>query len=80
MVEYYDEKKHSGQTGRFRKRRGFAYQREYRIVVEPGVDGPREFDVGDLTDITSEVIPRSLADEVLKFTPEDAMAAGLTWD
>lgn len=80
MVEYYDESEYSGETGRFRKRRRFAYQREFRIIVEPGLDGPRSFEIGDLTDITSEVIPLSLADDVLKFTPEEATTAGLIWD
>lgn len=80
MVEYYDESEYSGETGRFRKRSRFAYQREYRIVVGPGLDGPRRFEIGDLTDITSDVTPLSLADEVLQFTPEEAIAAGLTWD
>jgi hypothetical protein len=80
VVEYYDESEYSGQTGRFRKRGTFEYQREFRIIAEPGLDGPRSFQIGDLTDITSEVIPLSLADDVLKFTPEDAIAAGLTWD
>jgi len=79
MVEYYGESEYSGQTGRFRKRSCFAYQREYRIAVEPGLEGPRRLEIGDLTDITSEVIPRSLADEVLKFSPEDAIAARLIW-
>jgi hypothetical protein len=61
LVKYYDESGYSGETGRFRKRSCFAYQREYRITIESGLDGPRRFEIGDLTDITSEVIPRSLA-------------------
>jgi hypothetical protein len=79
-VEYYDEAKYSGQTGRFRKRSVFSYQCEYRIVIEPGVDEPLRFEIGDLSDITSEVIPRDLADDVLKFSPQDAIEAGLSWD
>lgn len=79
-VEYFDESEYSGETGRFRKRSCFAYQREYRIAAEPGLEGPRRFEIGDLTDITSEVTSRSVADEVLKFTPEDAAEAGLVWD
>lgn len=80
MVEYYDETKYSGQVGRFLKRSSYSYLREYRIVVEPGVDGPFLFEIGDLRDITSEVISRDLADDVLKFSPEDAVEAGLSWD
>jgi hypothetical protein len=80
MVKYYDGSEYSGETGRFRKRSKFAYQHEFRIIVEPGLDGPRRFEIGDLTDITSEVTPLSLASEVLQFSPEDAIAAGLSWD
>jgi hypothetical protein len=79
-VEYYDETNYSGQTGRFRKRSVFSYQCEYRIVVEPGVDGPLHFEIGDLSEITSEVISRDLADDVLRFSPKDAVEAGLSWD
>jgi hypothetical protein len=79
-VEYYDETKYSGQVGRFRKGSVYSYQYEYRIVVEPGVDGPFIFEIGDLRDITSEVISRDLADVVVKFSPEDAVEAGLSWD
>ena len=79
-VEYYDGTKYSGHTGRFRKRSVFSYQCEYRIVIEPGIDKELNFEIGDLSDITSEVISRDLADDVLKFTPEDAVEAGLSWD
>jgi hypothetical protein len=79
-VEYYDETKYSGRTGRFRKPSIYSHQSEYRIVVEPGVDGPFRFEIGDLSDITSEVIPLDVADEALKFSPADALEAGLSWD
>ena len=80
MVKYYDETKYSGQVGRFLKRSTYSYQREYRIAVEPGIQEPFQFEIGDLSDITSEVISRELADDVLKFSPEDAVEAGLSWD
>jgi hypothetical protein len=79
MVEYYDQQKHSGQTGRFRKRSVFSHQREYRLVLEPGRDSPFHFQIGNLSDITSQVTPLELADDVLKFGPEDAIEAGLCW-
>lgn len=41
--------------------------------------GRGRFEIGDLTDITF-VIPLASADDVLKFGPEDAIAAGLSWD
>jgi hypothetical protein len=80
LVEYYDEIKYSGVTGRFRKPSIYSHQSEYRIALEAGVQGPFRFEIGDLRDITSEVFPLGFADDVLKFRPEDAEAAGLSWD
>jgi hypothetical protein len=80
LVEYYDEVKYSGATGRFRKPSIYSHQSEYRIALETGVQGPFRFEIGDLRDIASEVFPLDLADEVLKFHPADAEAAGLIWD
>jgi hypothetical protein len=54
-VEYYDENDYSGQVGRFKKSSRFAYQIEYRIAIEAGVDGPFRLQIGDFHDITSEV-------------------------
>ena len=67
MVEYYDADEDSGDVGRFRKRSQFAYQNEFRIVVEPGSIGPRNLCVGSLLDITSEVLPSSAALEPWRF-------------
>ena len=80
LVEYYDEIKYSGATGRFRKPSIYSHQCEYRIVLETGLQGPFRFEIGDLRDITSEVFPLDSADEILKFRPADAEAAGLSWD
>jgi hypothetical protein len=79
-VEYYDGTKYSGATGRFRKRSIYSHQNEYRVVVEPGIVGPLHLQIGDLSDITSEVTRLDLADEVLKFSSNDAVEAGLSWD
>jgi hypothetical protein len=79
LVEYYDETRYSGPIGRFRKPSKYSHQCEYRIALETGADGPFRFEIGDLTDITSEVIPMALADDVLKFRSEDARAAGSSW-
>lgn len=62
LVEYYDDEEYSGEIGRFRKRRSqFEYQSEFRIVVEPGLAVARKLFVGNLFDITSEVLPSSAA-------------------
>jgi hypothetical protein len=83
LVKYYDETKYSGEVGRFRKSSIFSYQSEYRIAVETGTEGPFCFEIGDLSDITSEVFRldlANLANDVLKLRPEDIEAAGLSWD
>jgi hypothetical protein len=71
LVRYYDESKFSGELGPFRKSSIFLYQSEYRIALETGSREPLTFDIGDLSDITSEVIPLDLADDVLEFRPAD---------
>jgi len=78
-VEYYDENGYSGRVGRFKKSSRFVHQNEYRIGIETGIDGPFRFQIGDIRDITSEVIPFDQADECLKFTEAEAKEAGLTW-
>jgi hypothetical protein len=80
LVEYYDDAMYSGQVGRFRKSAKFSYQSEFRIAVEPGSDEARRVQIGDLTDITSEVIPLGRADDVLKFAAEDLVGDGIQWD
>jgi hypothetical protein len=75
-VEYYDENSFSGTVGSFKKRSCFAHQNEYRISFETSGDKPLRFQIADINDITSEVIPFDQADEFLKFTEADAMEAG----
>lgn len=75
-VEYYNAEKHSGETGRFRKRSIFAYQNEYRIVVEPGSAQPRKLVVGSLLDITSEILPSREANQRFDFSSRSAREAG----
>jgi hypothetical protein len=76
-VEYFDDEAYTGKLDRFRKSKCFAHQREYRIALDsPGTD-PLILDVGDITDITSEVLQFSDADYILKFSEDDARAAAL---
>ncbi len=79
-MQYYDETKYTGEAGRFRKASRFSYQSEYRIALETGAEGPFRFEIGDLCDITSDVLPLDSADQVLKLQAEDLKAAGLIWD
>ena len=71
-VEYFDETGYSGKVGRFKKSSRFSYQHEYRIAIETGIEGSFRFQIGDIRDITSEVIPFDRADECLKFSEADA--------
>jgi hypothetical protein len=79
LVEYYDHDTYTGKLDRFRKSKRFAHQREYRIAVEsPGTE-PLTLEIGDITDITSEMIPFSEANDAFKFSEDDARAAALFW-
>jgi hypothetical protein len=77
LVEYYDYDTYAGPVGPFRKSDAFAYQSEYRIVVRPGLRGPRKLFLGNIEDITSEIIPTSEINGRLKFREVDAREAGL---
>jgi|HubBroStandDraft_4_1064222.scaffolds.fasta_scaffold115817_4 hypothetical protein len=77
LVKYFDQMKYSGAIGRFRKPSTYAYQSEFRIVLETGAQGHFRFEIGNLRDISSEVFSLEDADDILKFKPEDAEAAGL---
>lgn len=80
LVEYYDDSKYSGSVGRFRKPSKFSYQSEFRIVLEPGSDQAVRLQIGELTNITSGVMPLERADDVLKFGAKDLKADGIQWD
>jgi hypothetical protein len=76
-VEYFDDEAYTGKLDRFLKSKRFAHQREYRIAIDsPGTE-PLVLDIGDITDITSEVLRFCDADNILKFSEDDARAAGL---
>lgn len=79
LVEYYDDDTYTGKVDRFRKPKRFAHQREYRIAIESSGTEPLILDIGDSTDITSEVVPFSNANNVFKFSEDDARAAALSW-
>jgi hypothetical protein len=79
LVDYYDLDKHSGPTGPFRKPSSFAYQNEFRLVVRPGCDQARRLEIGNIEDITSEVLPLREINEIFDFSPESAQKAGLSW-
>lgn len=79
LVEYFDDKTYTGKLDRFRKSKHFAHQREYRIAVESSGTEPLILEIGDITEITSEVVPFSDANNVFKFSGQDARAADLLW-
>jgi hypothetical protein len=75
-VEYYDDAIYSGQVGALRKPQRFAYQREYRIIARPGIAPFRNLMIGDISDITSPVLPLSELDRIVDFSEEAAIVAG----
>lgn len=66
FVEYVDLQQHHGQYGPFRKPLNFSYQSEYRLLIENVVDGPRDFIIGDLSDI-SEIVPSNEVNDLISF-------------
>jgi hypothetical protein len=77
-VQYYDSEEHSGDVGPFRKRSEFAHQNEFRFVVRPGSGKAIELIVGNLRDITSEILPLSEVNQRLDFGTKSAQEAGLS--
>jgi integrase len=74
-VEYFDDETYTGKLDRFWKSNRFAYQREYRIAIDNSGKEPLVLDIGDITDITSEVLQFCEADNILKCSEDDARAA-----
>jgi len=76
LVEYYDEKKLDAffreDDVLFRKRECFSFLREYRAVIYRDTAKPQvlEFDIGDLSDITSITTPNDFNDSI-SFKLED---------
>lgn len=79
FIEYFPLDDFSGATGPFRKPSIFEYQREFRLIVRPGCDQPRHLAIGNLEDITSEILPLNEINTRFDFSPENARRAGLTW-
>jgi hypothetical protein len=67
LVEYFDDEAYTGRLDRFWKSKRFAHQREYRIAIDSPGNDPLVLDIGDITDITSELVPLSDAAGMLKF-------------
>lgn len=77
FVEHFDDVAYSGETGVFRKPASFAYQREFRIAVWPGADEPLQLYLGDLSDITTPVLPLAEINQLIDFCETSAREAGL---
>jgi len=67
LVEYYDETSYSGDTGPFRKSDRFAYQREFRFLIEPGSRQPIKLVVGSLEDLTTPLYPLAEINRIVEF-------------
>jgi hypothetical protein len=67
FVEYYDPHILSGDTGPFRKRATFAYQNEFRFVVQPGSRDAIVLQLGSLVDITTDIYPLFEINRLVEF-------------
>jgi hypothetical protein len=76
LVTYYDDATYSGPVGPFQKPSRFSYQQEFRIVLRPGTIPFRNLMIGDLSDITSPVLPLSELDTICDFSEQSAMKSG----
>lgn len=75
LVKYYDESSYTGTVGPFLKPSRFAYQQEYRIVIRPGQVPFRDLVIGDISDITSPVLPLDELDQLVDFS-QSAVGGG----
>ena len=57
LVNYYELNAYSGKTGPLRKPSAFAHESEFRLIVHPCAFDHRELLLGNLEDITSEILP-----------------------
>lgn len=78
-VKYFDSEEYSGDTGIFMKSDVFSYQREYRFMLKPGSKDAIMLTLGDLSDITSELMLTKDISSLLDFSSSKAKAAGLSW-
>jgi hypothetical protein len=63
----YDPNVLSGETGPFRKPATFAYQNEFRFVVQPGSCDAIVLRLGSLIDITTDIHPLSEINRLVEF-------------
>jgi hypothetical protein len=68
LIEYYEADDYTGDVGPFRKSSVFEYQREFRVIITPGVVGPVLLDLGNLEDITSPIWPLAEINRSIEFT------------
>ena len=66
LVHYLDLQKHHGHVSAFNKAAAYAWQSEYRIVIEPTGHPVAHLDLGSLEDI-SVIAPSSELNNYLEF-------------
>jgi hypothetical protein len=76
FVQYYDDTTYSGKITPFDKPDRFSYQKEFRFVVSPGTDPFLNLEIGNITDITSPVLPLSDIDQIVDFSQKTFKAEG----
>jgi hypothetical protein len=68
LVEYYDADAYIGDVGPFHKSSDFEFQREFRIIITPGMVGSVVLNLGSLEDITSPIWPLAEINQLIEFT------------
>lgn len=59
LMQYFDQHTYTGEVGVFRKRVSYEYQKEFRFAIYPGGRGAIVLNVGNICDITMQVLPIS---------------------
>ena len=77
-VKYFQESKLSGRINEFMKSDAYEWKSEFRFAIRSPARGPLTLTLGDLSHITSPVLPiRSLQD--LDFNAKEATQQGFIW-
>jgi hypothetical protein len=77
-IRYFEKSEYNGPVTEFMKENSYKWQNEYRFAIRSPAPGPVTLTLGDLSDITSPVLPISALKE-LDFNAKDATERGFIW-
>lgn len=67
LVEYFDPDFYSGNIEFCKKSNAYSYQNEFRFIVSPGTHGPLTLELGNIADISTEILSLRDINKTLKF-------------